>query len=224
MKSLQYDWVKLGAFAGIIGVISYFGTQIPIIPEQVARLLAFSFGPWLIIWAVGFYVFLSLDQKSISAQIGALFLGIAGFTVNIMLVIQQSIFSNLEGYGVFLKEVTDPAAKESLRLTWHGMHAVHYGLDVSFDIFLMVGLILLSIAMLSHPRFGKALAIPGILLNLAALIINLSTFPIPPGSEEGTFMDLGPFIGLWSLLVAIQMMRSLNWTKSKIEKARLLAA
>ena len=221
MKSLQMEWVKLGAVAGLVGGLSYFGTQIPVIPIQIARLMAFSFGPWLIIWAVGIYVFLSLSQKSISAQIGAIFIGIAGFTVNIMLVIQQSIFSILEGYGELIKEVSDPAAKDSLRMSWHGIHAVHYGLDVSFDIFLMVGLTLLSIAMLSHPRFGKILAIPGILLNLAALFINLSTFPIPPGSEDYTYMDLGPFIGLWCLVVAIQMMRSLKWTKNKIEEARV---
>ena len=217
MNSLRYHWVKLGAIAGIIGVLSYFGTQIPLIPEQVARLLAFSFGPWLIIWSIGTYVFLCLDRVSIPAQIGSLFLGIAGFTVNIMLVIQQSLFSSLNGYGGHLREVTDPAAVDSLRMVWHGMHAIHYGLDVSFDIFLMVGLILLSIAMLRHPRFGWPFSLPGVIINLAALLNNLSTFPIPPGSETGTFLDLGPLVGLWCLVIAIQMMRSLTWTKSKIE-------
>jgi hypothetical protein len=212
MKSIKYDWVKLGALAGILGIVSYFGIQIPVIPEKLARILAFSFGPWLIIWAIGIYIFLSLDKKSVSAQVGTLFIAISGVTVNFMLVVQQSIFTVMNGYW---KEATDPVAKETLRWVWRGLNSIHYGLDISFDIFIMVGVVVVSFAMMSHPKFGKVFAIPGMLVGGSALFINMYTFPTPPGSAEGTFIDLGPFIGLWGLAVAIQMFRSFKWAKAK---------
>jgi hypothetical protein len=214
MEKLQYDWVRLGAVAGILGVVSYFMTQIPVVPEGLARIMAFSFGVWLVVLAVGMSVFLGLERKTIFSQLGALFFGIAGVTVNFMLVVQQSIRSIMGGYWA---ETTDPVAQESLRWVWRGLNSVHLGLDISFDIFLMLGVVLLGVAMWGHPRFGKLYAVPGILVAGAALLINLYTFPVPPGSEPGTFVDLGPLIGLWGLFVGIRMLGSLKWAKEKLE-------
>jgi hypothetical protein len=108
-------------------------------------------------------------------------------------------------------------AQETLRWVWRGLNSVHLGLDISFDIFLMLGVILLGVAMWDHCRFGKWFAIPGILLAGTALLLNLYAFPIPPGSEEGTFVDLGPMIGLWGLAVSVQMLRSFKWAKNKLK-------
>ena len=59
-----------------------------------------------------------------------------------------------------------------------------------------------------HPRFGMLFAIPGMVLSAALWVLNVQTFPTPPG--EAGLVDLGPVLGFWYLFVAIQMVRSLK--------------
>lgn len=111
----------------------------------------------------------------------------------------------------YIREAPDEATKETLRLVWKGVNPVQLGIDISYDIFLLVGLFLLATAMLRHPRFGKVFGGVGIVLSALTLGLNLYTFPEPPGEALGRLFDLGPLVGVWLIAVAIQMLRSIAW-------------
>jgi hypothetical protein len=90
---------------------------------------------------------------------------------------------------------------------------VQLGLDVSWDVFIAIGTLLFAVNMLNHPRFGKILGSIGALLAILLLGFNLYSFPIPPANVN--LIDFGPFVGLWYLVVSVQMLRSLTWAKKE---------
>ena len=77
-------------------------------------------------------------------------------------------------------------------------------MDVVWDIFICVASILVAIAMLSHPSFGKIWGGLGIVTAALLLILNLSAFPFPP-AKSGS-VDLGPVLALWILAVYIRLL------------------
>ena len=60
-----------------------------------------------------------------------------------------------------------------------------------------------------HPRFGLIFSATGILIAAALFAFNMATFPVPPANAGS--VDLGPLIGLWFLVVTIQVFRSFGW-------------
>ena len=56
-----------------------------------------------------------------------------------------------------------------------------------------------GVALWQHPRFRPLVALTGTLAGLLLLLLNIATFPTPP-AEAGWF-DMGPFVGLWYLLL-----------------------
>jgi hypothetical protein len=67
--------------------------------------------------------------------------------------------------------------------------------------------------MFSHPKFGKIFGGITTLIGLLLLVFNLLTFPTPPGSAG--LIDLGPVMGIWNLVISIQMLRSVRWIKEQ---------
>ena len=65
-----------------------------------------------------------------------------------------------------------------------------------------LGTVLLAWNMWHHPRFGRILAVSGIVIAVALVIANLIVFPEPPGNAGS--IDLGPVIGLWYLIVTVR--------------------
>jgi len=59
--------------------------------------------------------------------------------------------------------------------------------------------------MLRSPFFGRIFGISGIVVSLALLGFNIATAPNPPGTAG--LLDLGPLVGLWSIIVNIQLIR-----------------
>lgn len=197
-RELSEQWVKYGSTAGILSVLCYLIAAIGILPDFVSLLLAFAFGPLLSIGFIGFYHFIKEHRASVSLQVATLFAIIAGSIVNIMLVVQQALF---EGVSKADRDAMGPA--------WAGLNWIQLGLDVSWDIYISVATLLLGIAMWSHPRLGKFFGVVSIVLGVALLVLNLSTFPTPPG-EAGS-VDVGPFVGLWFLAIAVRVRTSLPW-------------
>jgi hypothetical protein len=60
-----------------------------------------------------------------------------------------------------------------------------------------------------HPRFGRILAVSGIVIAVALVVANLIVFPEPPGNASP--VDLGPVIGLWYLIVTVRLAMSGRW-------------
>jgi hypothetical protein len=100
------------------------------------------------------------------------------------------------------------SSERALQAAYGAGNGIQLGLDVAWDVFLVLGTVLLAWNMWHHPRFGRLLAVSGCVIAVALIVINLAVFPEPPGH---TVIDLGPVIGLWYLIVTIRLAMSVRW-------------
>jgi hypothetical protein len=171
------------------------------LPRLATVVLAALFGPALATASIGLFHFLRLYRETVVSQLGVVFNLLASALVASMFLVQLAVRM---GPGS-----APPAA---------GLVGVWLGLDVAWDVFVSFGTFCYSIAAFRHPRLGPLLAIPGLLVAVATLVLNLSTFPIPPG--EAGLIDLGPAIGLWYLAVTLRIVGSLRWARTAALEAR----
>jgi hypothetical protein len=204
-------WIKVGVMAGLFVSVIYPLMIFAPLPFHVALILAASAGPLLAISSIGLYHFIKIHRKTVSLQIAVLFNVIAGVIFNMMLIVQLAI---RKGINEYLAEASDSATQEMLRWILRSVNKVHLGLDISWDIFILVGTFLFSLNMLRHPRLGKVIGFIGVLIACATMGLNLFSFPAPP-SDAG-LLDLGPFVGLWYLAVTILILRSWKWLESSL--------
>lgn len=199
-KTSAKTWALLASCTGIGGVLAYFGAAFLPLPDLVAYALAFAFGPLLAVSFLATYRYMANHYDGPVLQFAAFFGVVAGVMVTAMLVVQ--VGNNMvlqEG----LAEADSGAARESVRLAWRAVNRVQYLLDVVWDIFICLGTLLLGVAMLGHPDFGKIWGSVGIVAAAALLFLNLYTFPYAP-AEAGS-VDLGPALALWCLAVFIRL-------------------
>jgi hypothetical protein len=205
--STSKAWIKTGMICGFITLAVYPVMIFVSFPVQITLVLACLFGFMFMIASIGLYNFISLNNKSVSLQLGVLFNIIGCAVVTMMFTIQLALFqtklsSNIE------------AAKEMKNYIFQFSNTIQLGLDVVWDIFVGVGTVLLAINMFKHPRLGKIFSITGIIIALALLVFNIYSFPIPP-AESGS-IDLGPLVALWYLVVTIRIAMSFKWVNEKI--------
>ena len=110
-------------------------------------------------------------------------------------------------------------ARPGLGLAWDGLNMVQLGLDISWDIYLTAATILLGIAILSYPRFGKIWGGITMAIGAALLVLNLLTFPIPPAGAGS--IDLDPISGLWYLVIMFRVLTSLKWVDQRLVSTRV---
>ena len=72
---------------------------------------------------------------------------------------------------------------------------IDLGLDVAWDLLGGVGLVCWGLAIRKRSGFGPGWGIPAALFGVALIILNVSTFPIPPGNSG--LVDIGPLVGLF---------------------------
>lgn len=195
-------WIRTGGVCGILSVASYLAAAFAPLPDLGAYLAAFAFGPLLAIGLVGVRAALALERPGPLVDVAAL-LGVgAGFTVLIMLTVQQAIFAST---GRALERAGDSPAAETVRQVRAGLNAVHLGLDVAWDVLIAAAVVLFGLAMLRHRDFGRVFGGLGVALGALLLGFNLWYFPIPPG-DAGS-IDWGPFVALWALAVFVLLLR-----------------
>jgi hypothetical protein len=193
---------------GIIILLSYLNNAAGLIdlPNKLVLMLFFAIGPVAIVGITKLSGELEQFAKGLTLKAGTVFLIIGFALLNLMLVVQQTIFIMMDK---FTTEAADAATAASLKPVLQGVNLVQIGMDVSFDIFYCLGMILFASAMFRHPNFGKILGIAGIAIGSALLAFNMHTFPIPP-AEAGSY-DLGPVSGLWWLtVIVVDLIRKRN--------------
>lgn len=211
MDNIKIRWIKTGIVCGFLTVAVFPVMVLVDLPVQVALTLAASFGIFLLIASVGLYHFISLHKNSVVLQLGTLFNIIGASIVVVMFTVQLGLFSEGKTYGQDIQKEIKTYVFKTANLT-------QLSLDVAWDIFISLGTILFAVSMLSHPKLGKVIGIIGILLGAGLFILNIYTFPIPPG-EAGAY-DLGPFTALWYLAVTIMITLSFKWVKETVVKER----
>ncbi len=208
-NNLSKDWVKYGTICGLISAGTYMLLNVIInipdisIPHSIIRIAFFSVGVFGVISVGGLYHLIKKHKNSVALQMAALLSIVAFVCLTLMAVLQETT-------GAFWQEaLANNQSVEEVNSIWGAINAVQLGVDITFDIFYSITFILYSILMLNHPRFGKIFGISGIVLFSALLILNLVTFPHPPANVG--LIDVGPFTGLWGLVVIIQSLRSIKW-------------
>jgi hypothetical protein len=199
-------WIKVGVVSGLLVSVIYPLMIFVPLPFHVALILAASAGPLLAIASIGLYHFVKIHSKTVSLQIAVLFNIIAGVIFNMMLIVQLAI---RKGISEYLASASESATQEILRWILRSVNKVHLGLDVSWDIFILVGTFLFALNMLHHPRLGKIIGLIGVAIACVTMGLNLYSFPAPPA--DSGLVDLGPFVGLWYLAVTILILRSWKW-------------
>jgi hypothetical protein len=194
-------WLRFAWITGLASVSCYFGAAFLPLPDFLALLLAFAFGPLLSVSFLGLYHYLSSDRNGPLLQVACLLGVIAGTMVTLMLVVQ--VGNNMVRVEALAAAGSD-SAKEAAQLAWRAVNRVQYLIDVVWDIFICSATMLLGMVLWSHPRFGKIWGGLGTLVGFALLAFNLRTFPAGPAYAGS--VDLGPLVALWVLAVFIRMM------------------
>ena len=175
---------------GLLGNVAYALAASEALGEVATPIAASLFGPLIAGASVALYLLLASERATLAGLLAAIANVAAGALVTAMLLVQIAV-NDVEA-GV------SPAVNDAFE-------HVEFGLDLSWDVFLVAGTILFSAAMLADPRFGRRFALPGIALAAALYVLNFATFPTPPASEE--LVDLGPLVGLWYAAVSVQALR-----------------
>lgn len=193
-NSIELRWVQVAIGLGIATSVVYPSLIFLPLPQLLTVSLAAAVGPLLGIASIGLYRFLRIHQPSVSAQLAAACNFLAGALFSTMLLVQLAVRLRAAGQPIDQQLV-----------------AVWLGLDVAWDVYIALGTALFAWAMWTHPRFSRIFTVSGILLAALLLAFNFYAFPEPPG--ETNLVDLGPLVGLWYLVVTVQMWRSLSWVK-----------
>lgn len=206
-QELTLDWIKFGGVFGLSAMTVFVVVQAVDWPDAVNATLAAAFGPLLSLASYGVYRLLALERKSVSLQIAVVSNAIAGALVTAMLLVQLAVRSGGRGtLDTFL---------------WTKLRRVDLGLDVAWDVYIVLGTFLFAWNMLRHPRFGRIFGGIGMALAAGLAVLNMATFPTPPNSAG--LVDLGPLVGLWYVAVSVQVLRSVGWAKTRVVRQVVLA-
>lgn len=202
-RRLRLTWIRVGVAAGLVAVVSYTFLLFLSGGFRVAYVGASVFSVTLGLASYGLYQFLTIERRSAVAQIAMVSTIVGAIVFLAMASIQLSVRSDLAG--------VDPT---TLGNAYSLAERVHLGLDVAWDVYFALGMALFGVAAYSHARIGRLIGVTGVAVAVALLVLNIATFPIPPASAGS--VDLGPFAGLWYLVVTIQIIRSFSWVQDKI--------
>lgn len=198
---LTHRWILVAVVAGALGLTCYFGSVVlKPFPWSVGRILFFAIGPLTVVSVVGLYNALERFVARVPLLLGCVLTGISGVIVNLMAVVQDMQFTY---FARQIRAAPTEAVEASLeRMLW-GVNVVQSGFDVSWDIFISLGTILLALAVRRRPLFGPVIAGLGVLAALAALSLNMIAYPTSPA--EAGLIDLGPAVGAWYGLLLVRL-------------------
>jgi len=193
-------WVKSGV-AGIIGVGCYFlAVLIPWPANQAGTsvtLLVISGFPILgIVFSYGIRSAVAAEKDTAANHLGFIF-AVTAFTMLLAMVFAQMAVRG--GIKEMTKGLDDPAAKALGR----GLRLIDLGLDVAWDFLIGTAMIFWGVALKGRKGFGIGWGLPLMVLGIALILLNAATFPWPPG-DHGLF-DIGPFIGVFFMGVAVRL-------------------
>ena len=186
----------IGGVSGIISILFYISAIALPLPAPIPRLLAFTFPLLWILSYMGFYHFLKKERHTPTLEIAYIF-GIIGAALACsLLVVQQA---NIIWHNESMEAAQSEEAKALLKAAYRGANRVQAGLDVAFDIFISIGMILFGINLAKSSQLPAFLGIVMSLLATILIVFNMITFPDAPA--EAGLIDGGPFLGFWMLIV-----------------------
>lgn len=199
---------KVGTIAisilGLAIVLTYLLATFGLIHSAtlLTRTLVFAIGPVAIIGMLGISSQLTQKGGSLTHSSATAFLVIAFSMFTLMTIMQQAFQIHFHE----LRQYTKDSIEMNLLQSMYGLvNQVQLGIDVCFDVFYCLGMILISIVMYHHKDFGRIIAVSGTVIAAALLTLNLIAFPHPPAGSG--LIDLGPVSGIWWIIVIILSIR-----------------
>jgi hypothetical protein len=182
-------WARASAICGLAAIVSYALLIGLPGPAALQALLTLGFGLGLTIASIGLYFSVAAPASPRVGLVAAVSNTVAAGLLVAMILVQLAIGS------------TGDAAGPALR-------AVSLALDVGWDLYVAAGTFLFALAMRRAPGFGPLFAWSGMAVAAGLLVLNVATFPVPPG--DAGLVDLGPAVALWYVAVSIQLARLLR--------------
>jgi hypothetical protein len=178
-------WARWSGATGLVALGSYIALMAFDAPPPVQALLVFGFTFGLVVASIGLHLGVTAAVAPRLSLLAAVSNAVAVAELAGMLLVQMAVKQAVE--------------KPDVALT-----AVWLGLDVAWDLFIGAGTTLFGLALWRHARFRPVTAGACIAAGLVLLVLNIATFPIPPG-EAGLF-DAGPLVGLWYLFLSVRVL------------------
>ncbi len=190
-----------GGIAGAGSILCYLVALLIPWPDNQfgtsGNLVAISGFPMLgIVYGYVLYNFVAAERNGVANQLGFVFAVAAFAMLMAMIFAQLAIVAGIADYTRDIDVVTARAMRRSLRL-------IDLGLDVAWDFLIGTALVCWGLAMRKRSGLGMGWAVPCVVFGVALIGLNASTFPIPP-ANHGLF-DIGPFIALFMLALAIRI-------------------
>lgn len=195
---VELSWMRMGIVGGLCASIFYpLLIFLPGAPLAVSAALAALLGPAIGLASLGLHRLLRLGGRPTASAIGAISNVAAGALLTAMLLVQLGVRSRAPD-------------------TVGDMVGIWLGLDVAWDVYVGLGTVCFAVSMFAHPRYRWPFAVPGLAIGLLLLVLNLWTFPEPP--DTAGLVDVGPLVGLWYLVVTVQLWRSLAWARQEVTR------
>jgi hypothetical protein len=180
----------IAGVCGLLANLAYALAASEALGDVATPIAASLFGPLIAATSVALYLLLAAERATLAGVLAVIANVAAAALVTAMMLVQVAV-NDVEAR-------LSPAVNDAFE-------HVEFGLDLSWDVFLVAGTILFSCAMLADPRFGRRFAVPGIAVAAGLYVLNFATFPTPPAAEG--LVDLGPLVGLWYAAVSLQALR-----------------
>lgn len=205
--------LMVGGLCGVLAVLFYlssqlFGDVLHEFPVRASRAevvavwwLATLWGPLAIAMLYAFYRLLARERAGAVNDVAFVY-GVVAFTVvTLMIMVQAAVLLKASDLAL-----DGPAAQVE---AWHDMtrvaRGVDWGIDVAWDLFLGLWMLLTAVLMLGHSRLGRRWAVPAIVLAVALLGFNAVTVPFPPDTKG--LIDPGPLVGLYYAALSAYLLK-----------------
>ena len=192
------------AVLGLLGLYVLSALGFVPLPPQLALAFALALGLMGVLGVLAVAQQLDPQGDELLVRAAAAY-GVAAFAIwETVVVIQRGARSIVELFGQRLGE--GAVTPEMMDWAIRSAMAVQATMDVAFDVFYCMAIVLLAARMLGHPDYGRWLGGLGVGSGLLLLALNLWTFPVPPA--EAGLIDVGPLTGIWWVLVVVRMVRT----------------
>ena len=193
-----HRWLWYVSISGSIATFTYILLVVLPSADSLAVAVAFCFAASLSVGSVA--IWQVLRASGLDSPIGML--------AALSNVLAGALFVSMVVVQVAIKSVQDPP-DEALR-------SIYWGLDVAWDLYIGAGTLGFAMLCWRAPVF-RLLSVPGAVVALALIALNLAAFPEPPSSAG--LVDVGPLVGLWYSAVTVRAMFLLRAPKATLSGA-----
>jgi hypothetical protein len=197
-------WVLIGIICNILANAIFATTAAQMegasLPPKLIYSIAWLFGPLVIISGVGIFHFLRMHSESVRLELGKLFMTLAGVCITIVVTIRGVA---LYGFGATAPNSSDQGAYNAWYNANEAIMLVQRGIELSWGIFIYSAAVLFASVMILRGISGRIIGAMGIVICVTGITFDVISWPKDP--EAIDLVNMGPFMGLWFVAVAVLM-------------------